>query len=61
MRDYTWTHPKSGQMIAVADMATVEIIEVLYNDDGIASGDGTSPAAIRDRLKLELFIRDMGL
>lgn len=58
MRDYYAAY-EDGRQIAVADLPTSEIHEMLR--DGIKPLGGDQAPAIIERLRLELFIRERNL
>jgi hypothetical protein len=58
VRDYLYEDER-GQMTPVEKMSTSDIEDILRT--GFRSDGTTPPAAVTERLRLELFIREKGL
>ncbi len=61
MRDYHWVL-KSGERIAIAQMPTADIHDTLQRTGvKMMPHSEVTAAAVEERLRLELFIREKGL
>lgn len=60
MRDYIVIR-SDGSSTSVGEMPTAEILDLLANGFAVLPGSQVAPDAMRERMRLELLIREMGL
>ena len=60
MRDYHY-YDDDGRRIPISQMTTVDIDRWLRDGFKMVKGSEVTPEAVRERLQLELFIREKGL
>lgn len=60
MRDYIVIR-SDGSSTSVAEMPTAEILDLLANGFTALPGSQVAPDAMRERMRLEIMIRELGL